>query len=303
MIGEWGTVPFWLETPEGTLALNQTGTDNRRWQLIPSKCRGVLPVRQTEDLRPQGDGAIPHRRWRSGYGIHLAMEPVIDNGGDDEYTSACDADLVAMLDELGLHVNAMIRTGLLPGFPNARLVWTPSGASNRMLDRAQLASEPQCEELGGDLGGTLVEFDIDTPYPYYMEETETDTTLYGAGPQTIVNPGNIDFFPVFDFYAAGEDVYAFTIWNHSIQDTDGMDLQVQFNSGLPGAIPISDGDFLRINFFRGTAYLNGDSTKYMAGIDMQGTDFFPLIPGANSIEILGGSGGGLALCRSNGAWG
>ncbi len=192
MIGEW-TVPFWLEDPEGTLLFNYTDpTTKQRYQLVPAKCNANLPVRVTADDVPQGDGAIPHRRWRSGFTVHLAVELLIDPEGNgyemgplETQQAACDADLVTMLDTLGLHINSMIRTGLVSGYPNARLFFTPSGIvgttplGDRMFDRLQLQTGGAVSLTDGDIG-PAVEFDLDTALPYYIEAAETDTEIAGT---------------------------------------------------------------------------------------------------------------------------
>lgn len=304
MIAEWA-VPFELVTQFGTLPINQPldSSGTRRFQLVPSKCTAVLPVRTTDDDVPQGDGKIAHRRWRSGYQAHLAIEPFgTYDSASGQGDPACEGDLVEMLDLLGLHLNEMVRTGQIPG-PNARLIWTPSGGGgNRMFDRLQLLGMSPPEEVGGDLGGTLVEFDIDSAFPYYIEETETDTTIADGATATITNVGNADVFAVFEMYGPFD---GFTLVNHSVQDLDGVDLQLVYDSSLPGAVAVGGGgDYVEIDSFRETAYLNGDGANRKGGIDWRVSDFFPLVPGDNEIEVnfTGAGGGTEVVCKSNGAW-
>jgi hypothetical protein len=293
--------PFSLMTPEGTLDLNKTDastdtTRGRRFQLNPAKCNAILPVRATEDDIPQGDGGIPHRRWRSMFGVHLAIEPLQDF--DDESGQgepACDEALVDMLDLLGLHLNAMIRTGLVSGFPNARLVFTPSGKADRMFDRCQLGAGGITNNLDGALGGTQVEVDFDTPYPYYIEAQETQTMLSDTGVQVIENAGNVDFFPVVKVYGPTSN---FVLLNDSVVDLDNQPLEILYNASLPGAAAIGGGDYLEINFFTGEAFLNGSGADRIAGIDFRYSEFFPLVPGDNLVASIGAS----ALVLSNGAW-
>lgn len=289
MIAEW-EVPFTLTTPEGVLNFNATDTAGRRFQLNPGKCNATLPVRLTEDDMPQHDGKVPHRRWRSGYGVHLAIEPLTDTG---DPVCAAGADLVEMVDELGLHLNAMIRTGLVSGFPNARLSFTPTGADCRMFDRLQLQSAPAVSN-DGDLGGLLIEVDFDTPFPYYISCEETDTALSDTSFVTITNAGNTDYYPVIQVEASP----AFTIYNESILDVDGNPLQIEYDSTLPGAVAITGTDYLEIINFQGTAFLNGSGANRLGGINFFTTDFFPLIPGDNEIAIVGA----VATVLSNDAW-
>lgn len=307
MVGEWD-VTFDLITPAGTLPLNQTDpTTLRRYQLVPEACSVTLPVRTTEDDRPQGDGAIPHRRWRSGFGVHLALELVIDNAG--ELTAACGADLVEMLDELGLHVNEMIRTGIVQGLPNARLVWPPTGASDdRMFDRLQLSGAPSLNVVEGDIGPRY-EVDFDTAYPYYISKTQLpveDVTIEDGQTVTIVNDGNTDYFAVWKLYGP---FLSLTLTNNSVVDLDGNPLVFVYDSDLPSETPgeliVDDGDYVEVIFFMGSAYLNGNLANRKAGVDMRFTEFFPMVPGNNDIEatFLGADTTDTrAVCLMNSAW-
>jgi hypothetical protein len=294
MIAEWD-VNFSLMTPAGTLLLNQTSlVTGRRFQLIPERCTSGLPVRITEDDMPQFDGKIPHRRWRSGYQCHLAIEPLIEVGGELE--CAGGEDLVEMVDELGLHFNSMIRTGQGPGFESARLVWAPTGQSDqRMFNSLQLAGAPSLSPLEGALGGALVEVDLDSNFPYYIAYTETDTAVSDASPVTITNVGNTDYYPVVWVYGYTD---AWILTNYSIEDIDGNPLQIEYDASLPGAAAITGGHLVELDFFRGTAFLDQDQDNLKAGINMTTSDFFPLIPGDNDIEISGAT----ALVKWNSAW-
>ncbi len=299
MIGDWSN-HWWLETPEGTLDFNTDLTigdsEGLRFQLVPASCSANLPVRVTADDVPQGDGAIPHRRWRSGFTVHLAVEMLkrLPAGNDEDYEAACDADLVTMLDLLGLHINAMIRTGLVQGFPNARLFFTPEGFPDRMFDRCQLQSGGAVSLSEGDIG-PRVEFDLDTPYPYYIEAAETQTMFSDTGIEVVTNAGNTDFYPVVKVYGPTS---FFQMLNESVVDLSGNPLLLQYDSGLPGAVAVGGGDYVEFNFFTGTAFLNGSGSNLLAGVDMRYSDFFPLIPGDNFLNIVGAS----ALVLSNGAW-
>jgi hypothetical protein len=292
VIAEWD-VPFDLITPAGTLHLNVTdGTTGFRYQLVPERCSASLAVRVTEDDMPQHDGKIPHRRWRSGYQMHLAIEPMIEVAG--EFDCAGGGDLVTMMDLLGLHLNAMIRTGLFPGAPNARLTWDPTDFDARMLDRAQLLGAPVVS-LDGALGGMLIEFDIDTPYPYYISTLETDTALSDSGVHLIHNAGNTDFYPVIQVNGPIDN---FIITNESIVDLNGDPLVIEYDSTLPGAVGIDSGHYVEIIPFQATVFLDGDGANRKAGINMLTTDWFPLIPGDNEIWISNGTG----VIKANDAW-
>lgn len=308
MITEWDQ-EFELRVDNvGTLPFNQPvgTTDGRRFQLEPLKYSSILPVRTTEDDLPQADGKIPHRRWRSGYGVHLAINLFQDFDDESGWGEpACDRILIEMKDQLGLYLNAMIRTGLVSGFPNARLVWTPyvGATENRMLDRCQLAGAP-VPSLAGALGGTLVEVDFDTPYPYYISETETQTLIPNTTDGftvTIVNEGNTEYFPVLE--AWGPTVY-FELINHSIVDLDGSPLKVIYDDSLPGGAAILGTEFVEIVFFTGTTFLNGNEANRLANIDFRSSDFFPLVPGENVIELAPGTTDATesAILKWNHAW-
>jgi hypothetical protein len=300
VIGDW-TVPFVLQTQFGNLPINQPlGTvDSRRFQLAPTKCNAVLPVRSTDDDVPQGDGKISHRRWRSGYQAHLAIEPLqAYDGGDGD--PACDEILVEMLDLLGLHLNELVRSGQVGG-AGARLSFSPTGFADRMFDRLQLlAVTPPSQE--GELGGTLVEFDVDSAFPYYIEAAETDTPIADGATETITNVGNTDYLPVFEVYGP---YTGFTLTNHSVQDLDGVDLQLVYDSTLPGGHAVAGGEWIEFEFFRETAYANSAPRQRKGSIDWRVSDFFPLVPGDNLVELAligGGGSSSYALCKSNGAW-
>jgi hypothetical protein len=296
VIGEWEN-PFRIVSPAGTLTLNAAEGTQYRYLLDPAKCKATLPVRVTDDDVPQGSGKIPHRRWRGGYVFHLALELWAND------KPACKGDLRHMLDVLGLHLNAMENTGLLPGAPEGRLIWTPSDttdgadapASDRMLTRAQLLSAP---DASLEDGTTVVEFEIDSSFPYYMEFTQIETDIGDGDTVAVANPGNADFFPVIQ--AQGPSG-GFSIINLDVLDPAGSPLTVTYDASLPGAVAIGGGDYLEIDFFRQTAYLNGSGANRFAGIDMRVSDFFPLAPAEladNNLQV----GGADIVVKSNGAW-
>jgi len=290
VIGEW-TVDFQITDPQGTLILNaQDPVTGGYFMLDQARCSSRLPVRATVDEIPQGDGQINHKRWRGGYLAHLAIEmwETIGDGGKP----ACDTLLREMIDHLGLHTNALVnpRSG-------ARLIWVPSGYSDsRMIDQAQLLTDPVMTNDGSIVS---VEFDLDTPFPYYIDATEQQETWSGAGSstdtQTVVNAGNTDFMPVFHVFGPAT---GFTITNNSAFDDDGNVLSLTYDSSLPGAADIDTGDFIFFDFFRNVAYRNGNLNNRKPGIDIRISDFFPLVPGANEIEVFGAD----ALLKWNNSW-
>ncbi len=311
MISDW-SVPFVLTvTGVGSLPFNQpfSSSDRRRFQFDPSKCQTVLPVRSTEDDIPQADGKIPHRRWRSGFGAHLAIELWQDFDEDsDEGDPACGLILQEMTDELGLFLNAMIRTGLVQGESNARLIWTPADNVDRMLDRCQLASAPTPTILGGELGGLLVELDIDTPFPYYISAAEIEppgsNEIADGGSAVLTNAGNTDSFAVWQIYGAFD---SFTLTNTTVLDTDGNPVVLSYDDNLPpgsGTFQVVAPDYIEFGFFRGSGYLNGNQGSMMGGVRWDISEFFPLVPGPNAIDFaaVGGDGSTKAVYLANSAW-
>ena len=298
MIGEW-SIPFDLELLDlsgnvtNILPLNQTDTAGHRFQLDPALCNVSLPVRTTDDDKPQADGKIPHRRWRSGFDVHLGLELLVDDGSG-EMAAACDQDLVEMLDELGLTINEMIRTGLVSGLPNARLKWTPTGFAERMFDRLQLSGTPSLDVVEGNIGPRY-EVDFDTPYPYYMLADEEQVAIAATGTEIIVNEGNTDYFPVIKIHGNASLV---TITNMNAEDTDGNPLYLVYDSSLPGASSIASPNYVEVVHFTGTAYLNGNQANRKAGIDMTQSTFFPLVPGDNEILVTGAD----VTVLANSAW-
>jgi hypothetical protein len=284
VIGEWN-VDAYLSTPEGTLLLNQPESGGY-FMLDEARCTGSLPVRAVSDNIPQGHGAITHKRWRGGYVIHLAIQlwETIGDAGEP----ACDQLLREMLDTLGLHVNALLNP------PNGgRFVFTPTGyGDDRMLDQAQLLAVSPVQFDGA---APMVELDIDSPFPYYYDATQDQTSITDGVPVTITNAGNVDHMPVIHVFGPTN---AFTVTNQDAFDDDGAPLQLVYDSTLPGGAPIASGDFVFFDFFRNVAYLNGDQNNRKAGIDPRYSDFFPLVPGGNEIEIVGAD----ALVLSNSSW-
>lgn len=296
MNAEWN-VPFTLETPAGSLALN-SDLGGYVFQLVPKLCSTTLPVRITDDDVPQGDGKVPHRRWRSGYGVHLAvalLKPGVDAGCLD------GSLLVDALDLLGLHINSMIRSSLFPGAPNTRLSWTPTGHDDRMFDHLTLAGDPSLDIASADaLGGALVQFDMDTAHPYYLSVLETDTEIADGATETVTNGGNTDYFPAVLAYGPFD---AFTLVT-DVVDGAGNPLQLVYDADLPGGASVVGGDYIEFSFFKQTAYLNGNSANRKAGIDMRYSDFYPLVFGANALTatFFGGGGGTKFVVKSNDAF-
>lgn len=279
---EWG-VPHSIVTPAGTLVLNTPDTSvtpNRIWQILPDEYKIVPSMRVTQDAKSQADGSVLHPRFKTGLVATLKVRYSIGDGSG-EVAPACQSDLRVMHEILGGLVNSIRQDGL-----NQRLLWTPSGYAGgpRMLDNIQLLSWPDPsieDELLYD-----VAFSVESPFPYAIDFAQTDTVISDGGSFTIVNAGNAEFFPVFKVYGPG----AGSTSNFTLQNND-TGLAIVYNAALPGAVAIGAGQYVEIDTFKGTAFLNGSGADLIAGIDPALSDFWPLQPtaiGDNDVAITGG---------------
>jgi hypothetical protein len=278
---EWGTVPFRLITPAGTLEFNTAS--GQRFLLDDSKCSVSLGLRAATTDIPQASGAIFHLpRFESKSLMALGVEFW------DGDSPACASALREMDDLLFLHLLA-----LLDG-QDGRIEWDPSGADTRILDNINWgAAAVPFIEATSTRGYT---FAVDSPLPYAITLAQTVQTITDGSTATVTNGGNAPFFPVIK---ANGPTSAFTITNLSVLDVDGNPLQVVYDSSRPGAVSIASGHYAELDFFRNTAYLDGAGANLKPGIDPTVLDFFPIRPGANSISV---SGCDIDLLLNN-AWG
>ena len=273
---EWD-IPFSIISPEGTLVLNDVEpTSGGMFLLDRQKCStGPVPLRITEDGVPQGDGSILHAQFKSGYVMKFAIELWKDTAH-----AACGTDLCKMTDFLNLVVAALLNPtlGELEA-GNCRIVWTPSGvgsaSGDRMLDRVQVLEWP-AQEID-DSPIPTVNLAFHSPYPYAPSVAE-DVIALGA---TVHNDGTTDYWPVFKIDGA---FTTFTLTN----TTTGF--QIIYDSSRPSGLAVGGGDYAEIVTFHNTIYLNGNSSNLKAGIDIENSDFFPLVPGPNVLTLTGAGG-------------
>jgi hypothetical protein len=269
---EW-EVPMLLTSPRGTLKFNQADdATGGFFMLDPTKCLAKAPIRATVDQIPQASGSILHREYREGYVMTLAgaMMEAVDN-------AACGVLLREMWDVLGLHLNALECEVASDenDVVHRRIQWTPTSyGQDRILADVRLNEDPT---QGLDTWTTFI-FSLHSPYPYAIDATETTTSIGDGATVTITNPGNCPIFPAFKVNGAAT---AFTYSNL----TYGFD--VIYDDTLPGAIAIPGGDYAFFNHFENNVFLNGDMDNLIAGVDLDNSDFFPLMPGANAIKITG----------------
>lgn len=294
MILEW-EVPFTLTTPEGSLPFNQlvsVGDDALGFYLLDrSKCSAGSARRITRQNLAQADGEITKRKFRTGYVFELNAQ-LWQVGTDDTAggaVPACEGALRELGDLLDLHLNAIENT-------DGSLTWqpTPWPSDVMIAERAayQLRSlGPSGQNSDGEFVSVAVEEDAESPLvdvtfalitslPYYMDAAESDTDITSGG--TLDNTGNADFFGVLEVYGPTN---GFTITNTSVTDEAGNPLQITYDASLPGASSILSGHYVEIDLFRNTVYLDGNSSNYKPGINVEVTDFWPLVPGSNVITV------------------
>ena len=269
---EW-SIPFLLTSPRGTLKFNQVeDVTGGIFVLDPTKCLAKATIRATFDQIPQASGTILHREYREGYVMTLAgvmMETA------DKF--ACGSLLREMWDVLGLHLNALQCefTTDENDVVNRRIQWTPTDyGQDRILTDIRLNEDPTPAQ---DTWTTFA-FSVHSPLPYAVDQTQTTTSFGDASQITITNPGNAAVYPVVKVYGAAS---AFTYSNLT------YDFDMIYDDSLPGAIAIPGGDWGTFGHFANNVFLNDDQDNLIAGVDIQLSDFFPLMPGDNAVRIDG----------------
>lgn len=262
-IVEWD-VPFSIESTKGTLDLNDDS--GPLYLLLQEGCEARRDLRVTVDEMPQADGQINHLRFTSGYEVQLQVSL-----WEDREQPACAAVARAMAEELMLHLNCMLNDA-------GRLFWTPTGLGDqRLLDEARLREISAWSF--GPAGDPRMTFRFDSPFPYVYDYAQVATTLPITTPVSVENEGNVDFFPVVKVFGP---TTAFVLANQDVGES------IVYNSALPGAAAIGSGDYVELDFFRNTAFLNGDGANLMAGIDVELSLFWALQAGVpNFIECTG----------------
>lgn len=278
---EWDC-PQWITSRFETLYLNATYADGRRYQVKPEDFKVVPSIRVTEDNLSQQDGSQVHPRFKTGIVVTMTVRLQQQIGGlDGDYQPACDEMLVDMGEQIARVLNS-IRD--LTYADDQRYIWSPSGKANRMLQDIVLLAWPE-PVFGGDTDPEpMVTFSFESPFPYAVDEAETTTVCAEGVAEAIDNNGSANIWPVCKVHGP---FTAFTIVN-----SDGF--MLEYDGTRPGAQSVASGHYAEIDFFRGTIFLDGDSTDLIPGIDPLTTDFFTLLGSpyaSETIEVTGGSGG------------
>lgn len=261
-----------------------TQTADGLYLLRPDGCQLNNTVRMTKENVPQEDGEVLHRRFVAGMEMTLAIQ--FWQNADQ---IACDEQLEAMLDDL---------MGYLYGLLNApdnqgRVSWLPVGLSSstsnyRMLDDVRLMTYGvEARQPGGplEIGVTL-----DTAWPYAEDLTQLSPSI----PGNVVNNGNRPTYPVWQVYGS------FTSFTLAATFPDTSTAEFTYDGNLPGAVAVTAPDYLEIDTFKNTVYLNGSGANRKPGIVMTDSEFFSLPPGTTTIAISGVGGSSIGLV--NAAW-
>lgn len=280
---DW-SVPFLITSPQGLWHLNQPEPDvgGALFLLDKGGCSSQRPPRVDRTNRAQSSGEILHPHFSGGYEMSLRLQFY-----ESADKPACDDLLQAMFDFAARHVNAMLGDiPVLDLVSVGRIQWTPHGPPgtvDRMLNGIRTN---QLDDLAFEGDTPVSSFQVMTPLPYVMDAPETDTAIGGSGTATLTNGGSAAFYPVIKVHGPST---GFHLINHSVVDANGDPLEIVYDSTLPGAHAIASGHYVELVFFNESAYLDGNVADYKPGIDILSTDWWPLMPGANLIEIDGAS--------------
>jgi hypothetical protein len=298
-IADW-TVPFRLTstpytdhpipatTAPNPLPINTAttlvGGESVIYRLKPDGCSMTNVVRETKDYVPQADGAILHHRFVGGMEAQLTFQM-----WQNDSKIACDHILQEMVDTLEGYLYGLINAGDNEG----RLTWAPVGGASgapgsngyRMMEDIRLLSYPVESQAPGAPLEVVVTIDCERPY------CEDETQLSPAVPGTVVNYGNRPTYPVYKIYG---NYTSFTLKNTTTGE------QFAYDGALPGAMAVGPGDYMEIDTFHNTLYLNGAGANLKPGVVMVDSDFSPLVPGNNVITCPGVGAASIALV--NAAW-
>jgi hypothetical protein len=265
-VAEWENIDS-IVSPIGQLILNDIGNVHGFGYYLTAKegADSGSDVRATRQGVPQGAGSIVHRGFPDGWGMKMPIQYWVSEGVSACSTSSPTAQ--QMDDLLMRHVRAMLDGG-------GRVFYTPEGMAVRLLDQvSNVEKSPLTEEAG--LTGTVVVFA--SPFPYMIDFDQTLTTLTAGSPTaTLTNTGSAPFFPVFKVYGTFDD---FVLANTTTGE------QIAYDDSQPGASVVTAPDYIEIDTFRNTVYLNGNGAPRKAGIVIPTSDFFTLEVGDNDLEI------------------
>ena len=270
-IAEWENLTE-LVTPAGSLTLNDQAVASGSGVYITVKdsADSGSDVRSTGDPVPQGFGTIWHRSFANGYVIGLQVQYWVVQGSEvipaSELTSPTAQE---MDDELMRHYRSIMDGG-------GRLFYNPAGLARRLADDLFAIAKPVLTE---DQANTHTAIQFGSELPYMIDFDQTLTTLDSGTPSaTLTNLGSSPFYPVFKVYGPT---------SYFVLENETSSMQIIYDDAFPGGLPIGGGDYIEIDTFRNTVYLNGDGPSRKAGIDIVLSDFWTLEIGDNLVSIAG----------------
>lgn len=266
MIYDWD-VEFELRAVAGTIVLNEAGDTWPKYGLVADRCTAGWDTRVGKANVPAQSGSILRRRFKTGTEVSLVVEPWEDDG-----QPACGRLLTEMMDDLRLVLDSL----LLDTSGYGRLTFTPTGLAARIFDAAMLLDIPRASIT--DKIRTEQPFTLDSPFPYLMSLTQrVESVFAGTGGTEVSNHGTADFWPVLKVYGPFSEF----LINH-----EDLGMIIVYDDSFPGAPTISSGEYIEIDTFRNTAFVDGDQADAWPGIDVELSDFFPIVPtatGGNTI--------------------
>lgn len=265
-IAEWENLNL-LVSLEGQLTLNDLENTQGDGYYLTAKdgAESGTEVRATGDGIPQGFGSILHKGFANGYVVKIPIQYWVD-----KETPACaTTSLTAqqMDDLLMKHVRSLFDGG-------GRILYTPAGEAIRLLDSLRIIDKPALLE-GDAVTGVVIT--LASEFPYLQDFDQTLTTFTATA--TLSNTGSSPYLPTFKVYGPFS---TFTLANTTTGE------QIVYDDSLPGAVAIGGGDYIEINCFNDTVYLNGSGASRKAGIDIPASKFFELAVGDNDLTIDGG---------------
>lgn len=240
--------------------------------LVAEACAAGVDLRTQTTALPSDDGNTLRQRFKGGYQMHLVLQLLADG------VVLFDADLQTFYDELMRHLDALEEY-------DGRISWeVPGGGDDRMIDNIRTLERP------GPAGALFKQFSfaVESPFPYAMDASQTTTELTDGTPVTVTRVGSAKAFkPV--AHITGPVTGAVTIKNNTL----GLEFPIDVT--LPGASALASGDFYEIDFFRkkityGHTGGPADLDFVDEVVDWPNADWWPLVPGANVVELVGASG-------------
>jgi hypothetical protein len=243
----------------------------------------VPTLRVTQDNVSQMSGSVLHPRYKTGLVATVTVEMQVRQGGvgSADFVPACGGDLRVMHEAL---VKAL--TSIESETQNdQRFIWTPTpvprtgpALSRRMMEFVQVLT---WADPAFTTPETKMAFALETPLPYAIDLTQQTVSL-SPGTTIVTNTGTAPFWPVLQVQGPFS---TFTLTNADDVDAFGNPLSLVYDSTLPGAMNVLAGHYAEIDTFRGTIFLDGNSSDLTAGLDPTLSDFWQLNPGANHITV------------------